>query len=75
MTLQITEEQISKWSPDAQAVVRFLLAKIVELEKRLEQYEGPKTPQNSSLPPSSQHPHAARPKRPKSKRKPGRQAG
>ena len=75
MTLQITEEQISKWAPDAQAVVRFLLAKIAELEKRFEQYEGPKTPQNSSLPPSSQHPRAARPKRPKSKRKPGRQAG
>jgi transposase len=46
------------------------LAKIAELEKRLEQFEGPKTPQNSSLPPSSQHPHAARPK---SKRKRGGQ--
>ena len=53
MSLQITEEQISKWPPDAQVVVRFLLAKIAELEKRLEQFEGPKTPQNSSLPPSS----------------------
>ena len=54
---------------------KFLLAKIAELEKRLEQFEGPKTPQNSSLPPSSQHPHAARPKRPKSKRNRDRQAG
>jgi len=75
MSLQITEEQISKWPPDAQAVVRFLLAKIADLEKRLQQFEGPKTPQNSSPPPSSQHPHAARPKRPKSKRKRGGQPG
>ena len=52
-----------------------MVAKIAELEKRLEQFEGPKTPQNSSLPPSSQHPHAARPKRPKSKRNRGGQPG
>jgi hypothetical protein len=43
LALQITEEQISKWPPDAQAVVRFLLANISELEKRLEQFDGPKT--------------------------------
>lgn len=82
MSLQITEEQISKWPPDAQAVVRLLMAevaelrgKVAELERRLAEYEGPKTPQNSSLPPSSQHPHAARPTRPKSKRKRGGQPG
>ena len=82
MSLQITEEQISKWPPDAQAVVRLLMAEVAELrrevtelKRRLAEFEGPKTPQNSSLPPSSQHPHAARPKRPKSKRKRGGQPG
>ena len=52
MSLHITEQQISKWPPDAQAVVRFLLATIAEIEKRLEPFDGPKTPQNSSPPPS-----------------------
>jgi hypothetical protein len=32
--------------------VRFLLATIAEIEKRLEPFDGPKTPQNSSPPPS-----------------------
>ena len=89
MSLEITEEQIASWPPEAQAVVRLLMAEItalrlevaelraenVDLKKRLERHEGPKTPQNSSLPPSTQHPHAARRRRTASKRKQGGQPG
>ena len=81
MSLEITEEQIASWPPEAQAVIRLLMAEIaalrlevaelraeaaelraenVNLKKWLERHEGPKTPQASSLPPSTQHPHSAR---------------
>jgi transposase len=71
MALEITEELIARQTPEAQAIIRLLLAKIQELEARLN-----KSPYNSSLPPSSQHPHA-RPKRkePRGKRPRGGQAG
>jgi transposase len=49
----ITEEMIARQAPEAQAIIRLLLAKIAELEDRLN-----KTPRNSSLPPSTEHPHA-----------------
>jgi anti-sigma factor RsiW len=89
MSLDITEEQIASWPPDAQAFVRLLLAEVsalraevaelraeaAELRRRLDRYEGPKTPQNSWLPPSTQHPHAARRRKPTSKRKRGDQLG
>ena len=89
MSLEITEEQIASWPPEAQAVVRLLMAEItalrlevaelraenVDLKNRLERHEGPKTPQNSSLPPSTQHPHAARRRKAASKRKRGGQPG
>ena len=71
MTLGITEEIIARQPPEAQAIVRLLLAKIAELEARIEDLEGRvkgKTPQNSSLPPSTQHPHA-KPQSPKRKSK------
>lgn len=70
----ITEELIGRQSPEAQAIIRLLLARIAELEALVG--GGPKTPRNSSLPPSSQHPHA-RPARgaAKSKRKRGGQPG
>ena len=61
--------------PEVQALVRAIIEhyerRIAELEARLG-----KTPQNSSLPPSSQHPHArlATPK-PKSKKQRGGQPG
>lgn len=71
MGLEITEELIARQSPEAQAIIRVLLKRIEELERRLG-----KTPQNSSLPPSTQHPHAKpAPKKPKSKRKRGGQPG
>lgn len=63
MSLEITDELMARQPPEAQAIIRLLLAKIAELEARLNQ-----TPQNSSLPPSAQHPHA-KPLRPKSKSK------
>jgi len=71
MQLEITEELIGRQSPEAQAIIRMLLAKIQELEERLN-----KSPRNSSLPPSTEHPHA-KPPRPKSasQRQPGGQPG
>ena len=67
MELDLTEELIARQPPEAQAIIRALLARIRELEARVG-----KGPQNSSLPPSTQHPHA---KTPKTKRKKGRRRG
>src|SRR5262245_41538139 len=71
MQLEITEELIARQSPEAQAIIRMLLGKVQELEERPNQ-----SPRNSSLPPSTAHPHA-KPLRPKSqaKRKRGGQPG
>ena len=78
MSREITEELIARQPPEAQAIIRALLAQVDELKTRLHELEARanKTPQNSSLPPSSQHPHN-RPKPPKhnSKRKRGGQPG
>ena len=60
MSLEITEELIARQTPEAQAIIRALLAKIQELQDRLNQ-----SPRNSSIPPSAEHPHA-KPPRPKS---------
>jgi transposase len=61
METVITEESIARQSPEAQAIIRLLLARIAALETQVEglqrQVKG-KTPQNSSLPPSTVHPHA-----------------
>jgi len=71
MQLEISQELIARQPPEAQAIIRMLLAKIQELEARLNQ-----SPRNSSLPPSTEHPHA-KPLRRKSptKRKRGGQPG
>src|SRR5262245_43592402 len=53
MSLEITEELIARQTPEAQAIIRALLAKIQELQDRLTQ-----SPRNSSSPPSAEHPHA-----------------
>jgi len=79
MSLEITEEIIARQSPEARAIIRLLLAKIAELEAKLEelrrQVKG-LNPQNSSLPPSTQHPHARpQPPKRKSKKKRGGQPG
>lgn len=72
MSLEITDELIAGFPPEAQAVIHALLGKIAELEEKLGT-----SPRNSSLPPSSEHPHAKRPpkKKPKTKRKRGGQKG
>ena len=73
------EEIIARQSPEARAIIRALLAYIAKLEARIDELERQvkgKTPQNSSLPPSTQHPHARpQPPRRKSKRKRGGQPG
>ena len=77
MSLEITDDLIARQPREAQAIIRALLAKIAELEKRLAELEGRnKSPQNSSLPPSSQHPHAKPPRAKKrARRKRGGQPG
>jgi transposase len=75
MSLVLTEEQLAGFGPEAQAVIRALLAEIKRLTQRLAELEGRKTPQNSSLPPSTQHPHAKPLRKPKSKKKRGGQPG
>jgi transposase len=60
MSLEITEELIARQPPEAQTIIRALLAKIQQLQDQLNQ-----SPRNSSVPPSTEHPHA-KPPRPKS---------
>jgi transposase len=68
---QIPDELAAEMTPAVRAFVESLLAKIAELEARLNQ-----SPRNSSLPPSTQHPHAKpAPQRHQSGRKPGGQPG
>ena len=79
MSLNVVEEIIVRQPPEAQAIIRALLAEIAELKARIEELERQakgKTPQNSSLPPSTQHPHARpQPPKRKSKKKRGGQPG
>jgi len=72
MSIEVTEEMIAGLSPEAQVIVRALLARIEELETQLN-----KTSKNSSKPPSASHPHAKPepPPKPKSDRKRGGQPG
>jgi len=75
----LTEELIARQPPEARAIIRLLLARVAALEAELDelrrQVKG-KTPQNSSLPPSSQHPHARPPQgKRRSKKKRGGQPG
>jgi transposase len=78
MSLEVAEEWIGRQTPEVQAVVRMMLARIAELESELAKLRERinKSPQNSSLPPSSQHPHGMRPSgKTKSTRKRGGQPG
>ena len=72
LEVEITEELIARQSPESQAIIRILLSQIARLSARVAELESRlgKTPQNSSLPPSSQHPHAKPPQsKPKTKKK------
>src|SRR5262245_40331429 len=71
MALDITDDLIARQPPEAQAIIRTLLAKIQELQDQLN-----RSSRNSSVPPSTAHPHA-KPPRPKShtRRRPGGQPG
>jgi transposase len=75
----VTEEVIARQPPEAQAIIRALLAEIAALRAELEEvrrHSKGKTPQNSSLPPSTQHPHARpAPRKRKSKKRRGGQPG
>lgn len=78
MSLDVTEEVIARQPPEARAIIRALLAQVAALTKRVAELEARlgKSPQNSSLPPSTQHPHAKpASNKPKSKRKRGGQPG
>jgi transposase len=70
-TLRVPEELAAEMTPAVRAFIDALLARIDELEARLN-----KTPQNSSLPPGTQHPHAKpASNRPKSNKPRGGQPG
>jgi transposase len=75
---RITDELIARQPPESQAIIRVLLAHIAAQDRRIAELEARlnKSPQNSSLPPSSQHPHAkSAPPRAKSKKNRGGQPG
>src|SRR5688572_16474566 len=64
----VTEDVIARQTPEAQAIIRLLLARMLEQERRIAALEAElaairKTPRNSSLPPSSEHPHAKPPRK------------
>lgn len=88
MSLGISEDVIARQAPEAQAIIRALMAQVAELRAQVAGLKAEvaalreqlgsqgKTPQNSSLPPSTQHPHARPTKaQAKSKRKRGGQSG
>jgi len=70
----ITPEQLAALPPEVRAVVEAIILhyelRIAQLEAELARFR--KTPQNSSLPPGSQHPHA---KVPPARRKSGKNRG
>lgn len=74
----ITPEQLAALPPELRAVVQAIMdhyeRRIAELEREIARLK--KTPRNSSLPPSSEHPHAKPPPaKSKSKRRCGGQPG
>ncbi len=75
----VTEDVIARQTPEAQALLRLLLTRIAEQDLRIAALEAEvaalkKTPRNSSLPPSSEHPHA-KPPRDQKQNGPGKKRG
>ena len=60
MAIIVTDEMLAAWPPDAQAVVRLLLQQNAKLQAEVAEFKSRlnRDPSNSSLPPSSVHPHA-----------------
>src|SRR4051812_9153620 len=75
MSFDFTAQQLASFGPEAEAVIRALLAEVQRLTDRLAELEARETPQNSSLPPSVQHPHARPTPRPRPGKKQGGQPG
>jgi transposase len=79
MSFEITEEVIARQAPEAQVIIRALLARIEKLQAELDDLRRQvkaKTSENSSLPPSTLHPHAKpKPRKRKSRKKRGGQPG
>lgn len=78
MGIDITDEMMASWPPEARAVVRLLLARIAELEATVAGLEAQlrQNSRNSSKPPSSDGPHGKpAPPRPPSGRTRGGQPG
>lgn len=77
----IRQEPIAQQAPEAQTIIRLLLARIAEQVLRIAALEAEvaalkKTPRNSSVPPSTEHPHAkTAPRKKSSGKKPGGQPG
>ena len=86
----VSEAVIARQTAEAQAIIRGLLGviaqqqqridelerRVAELEAEVGQLRGGRTAQNSSLPPSQEHPHhKSTPTRPKSNKKQGGQPG
>jgi len=78
---RIPPELAARMTPAVRAFVLALLAEIDQLRAEVRDLEGQladrhPTPRNSSLPPSTQHPHAKpAPVRPRSRKKRGGQPG
>jgi len=75
----VTEDVLGRQTPEAQAIIRALLARVAQQDRRIAALEAElagfkKTPRNSSLPPSSEHPHA-KPPRDKRDKRPGTKQG
>src|SRR5713226_8831460 len=65
----VTEDLISRQTPEVQGIIRLLLTRMIEQDRRIAALEAElaavkKTPRNSSLSPSSEHPHAKPPRDP-----------
>jgi transposase len=77
--LLVTEEVIAQQPLEAQTLLRLLLARIAEQDRRIAVLEAElaaakRTPRNSSRPPSSEHPHA-KPPRDKEQKGPRKKRG